>query len=78
VRPGMVEEDVLKVKAIFDIFDEDKSGTISTEELRNSINSLGVQEYIDKVDVLITNLDKNKDNVIDFEEFLEIFTAAGQ
>lgn len=42
-RPGLSEEDVIKIKEIFDIFDYDKSGTISPEELKIAIKTLGME-----------------------------------
>jgi Ca2+-binding EF-hand superfamily protein len=35
-------DDVLKLKECFDIFDYDKSGSVSPEELTNSIRALGL------------------------------------
>jgi len=43
VKPGLTEEDVRKIKEIFDIFDYDKSGEISPEELKNAITALGME-----------------------------------
>ena len=35
-------DDVVKLKECFDIFDYDKGGTVSPEELINSIHALGL------------------------------------
>ena len=33
LQPGVIKEDILELKQIFDMFDEDKSGSISPKEI---------------------------------------------
>jgi len=44
VRPGLNEEDILKIKEIFDVFDYDKSGKISPNELSVAIKALNMEK----------------------------------
>ena len=41
--PNLKEEEVVKIKEIFDIFDYDKSGNISPQELKTAITALGME-----------------------------------
>jgi Ca2+-binding EF-hand superfamily protein len=33
IRPGVIKEDIIELKEIFDLFDEDGSGSIEPKEL---------------------------------------------
>ena len=44
VKPGLSEEDILKIKEIFDVFDYDKSGQISPSELEVAIKALNMEQ----------------------------------
>jgi centrin-1 len=48
-------DDVVKLKECFDIFDYDKGGSISPEELTNSIKALGLEAQAGKI-LQIVNL----------------------
>lgn len=66
------ENDKAEVKAVFDSFDKDKSGTIDAAELQFALKNLKLYKNQDQVMSLIKEVDKNMDNVIDFNEFLDI------
>lgn len=65
----------------FDAFDVDKSGFLDPEELRAAFTMLGIKAGADVLDVLgmkdrdkdgklsLADMDRNSDNMIDFEEF---------
>jgi len=54
---------------IFNLIDQDKNGSLSVTEIRNFLN-LGGPEHENFVKTIIAEVDKNKDGVISFEEFL--------
>ncbi|KAK3317204.1 hypothetical protein B0T22DRAFT_164704 [Podospora appendiculata] len=56
----------------FKVFDQDGSGTISTEELRNVLRSLGENLTDAELDEMIQMADKNGDGHIDYQEFAQI------
>ena len=43
VRPGFSEEDVNELKIVFDKFDTEKVGMLSTISLKNAMQSLGLE-----------------------------------
>ncbi|CAD8080244.1 unnamed protein product [Paramecium sonneborni] len=77
VKPGLSKEDVIKIKECFDIFDDDKSGTISPNELKNAIVALGMEQSIEDIVNMIQDLDQDGSRQVDFEEFLQIFGFQG-
>jgi Ca2+-binding EF-hand superfamily protein len=42
-------DDVVRLKECFDIFDYDKSGNVSTEELSTAIKALGLEKEASKI-----------------------------
>ncbi|KAK3936687.1 hypothetical protein QBC46DRAFT_394370 [Diplogelasinospora grovesii] len=56
----------------FKVFDQDGSGTISTEELRNVLRSLGENLTDAELDEMIHLADENGDGQIDYQEFAKI------
>ena len=74
-RPGLTEDEIEEIKEAFDLFDTDGSGSIDPRELRAAMQSLGFEAKNQTIYQMITDLDKNKNNNIDFEEFLDMMTA---
>ncbi|CAD8073932.1 unnamed protein product [Paramecium sonneborni] len=77
VKPGLSKEEVLKIKECFDIFDDDKSGSISPNEMKNAIIALGMEQSAEDIVNMIQDLDQDGSSLIDFEEFLNIFGFSG-
>ena len=75
LRPGLTEDEIEEIKEAFDLFDTDGSGSIDPRELRAAMQSLGFEAKNQTIYQMITDLDKNKNNNIDFEEFLDMMTA---
>ena len=75
LRPGLTEDEIEEIKEAFDLFDTDGSGSIDPRELRAAMQSLGFEAKNQTIYQMITDLDKNKNNSIDFEEFLDMMTA---
>lgn len=61
------------LKVAFDLFDEDKSGSISIEEFRSVLK---VRENPEVLDSLIGRVDKNKDGELGLEEFTRMIKLA--
>jgi Ca2+-binding EF-hand superfamily protein len=59
----------------FDIFDNNRSGRISSAELYNGLNSIGVYATYDEVDLFITRYDGSGDKRLDAREFEAAFLA---
>ena len=71
VKAGLDAETVSRLKEVFDVFDYDGSGAISTEELINTITALNMQSQAQQVLAIVSASGHSGD--IDFGAFLEIF-----
>ncbi|KAJ0164890.1 Calmodulin [Colletotrichum tanaceti] len=69
VQIGDAEEEL---KNAFKVFDRDGSGTISAEELRHVLTSLGENMTPAEIDEMIQMADKDGDGSIDYDEFASI------
>ncbi|GBG73746.1 hypothetical protein CBR_g17086 [Chara braunii] len=68
-----------ELKAAFDRFDKNRDGKITTEELGDVLKALGDEATDEELTFMITEVDKNGDGVIDWEEFVLLNTVdAGQ
>lgn len=67
----MNAETVLKMKEVFDIFDYDRSGNISIDELVNTVKALDMEEQAKNI-LSIVQTATSADE-LDFAAFLEIF-----
>ena len=74
-KNGLTEDEVMEIKEAFDLFDTDKSGQIDTEELRQALNSLGIDTNNQTLKSMIADIDKNGNSKIDFDEFIGMMTA---
>ena len=74
-RPGLTEDEIEEIKEAFDLFDTDGSGQIDPKELKAAMQSLGFEAKNQTIFQMISDLDKNKNGTIDFEEFLDMMTA---
>ena len=63
-------ETVQELKRVFDVFDFDGSGTISTEEMTTTIQALGME---DKMANVMSKFDKVDVDHLDFDAFLGAF-----
>merc|ERR1712224_56811 len=73
-RPGLTEEEIMEKEA-FDLFDTDASGQIDPKELREAMNSLGLEARNQTIYQMILDMDADGSGDIEFEEFLNLMTA---
>lgn len=53
------------------MFDKDKSGNLSLEELKSAIDSLEINVSDQELEQIISFLDKDKSGEVDFQEFCD-------
>ncbi|XP_031472563.1 uncharacterized protein LOC116244889 [Nymphaea colorata] len=71
VRKNLNAETVQKLKEVFDVFDYDGSGNVSTDELINTIRALNLEAQAGQILAIVNNSGHTGD--IDFGAFLDIF-----
>lgn len=74
-RPGLSIDEIEEIKEAFDIFDIDKSGSISVSELVKSMETLGFNSKNPAIYKMISEMDEDGNGTIDFQEFLDMMTA---
>jgi Ca2+-binding EF-hand superfamily protein len=74
-RNGLTADEVLEIKEAFDLFDSDGSGSISVDELKQALRNLGIDARNQTLSNMMNDLDKNGDQNIDFDEFIDMMTA---
>ena len=67
---NLTEETINQFHYLFDLFDKDSSGTITTKELGTVMRNLGQNPSEEELKQLIREVDLNGDGTIDFKEFL--------
>lgn len=76
---GVDSEELLEnLKHAFDVFDVDKNGVISAEELMNVLVSLGEECDIEECRKMIGGVDSDGDGTISFEEFKVMMTTGSR
>jgi Ca2+-binding EF-hand superfamily protein len=64
-----------ELKSAFEVFDHDRSGTISLDELRRVMTSFGEMLSEDELDAMIKEVDKNGDGSIDCKPMSEFYRS---
>lgn len=64
------EEKLSEYKQAFDMFDKDKTGSISAVEIHKAMKNMGNDMTLKEVKELIANLDEDGSGEIGFEEFV--------
>ena len=71
----LLRDEVLEIKAAFDLFDHDGSGSIDPLELKDAFAALGFTGSNKFVYLIIAELEENGDGTIGFDEFIKLATA---
>ncbi len=74
-RPGLTEDEIYEIKEAFDLFDTDGGGSIDPKELKEAMNSLGLETRNQTIYQMISDLDADNSGSIEFKEFLDLMTA---
>ncbi len=67
---NLTEETINQFRKLFDLFDADSSGSITTKELGTVMRNLGQNPSEEELKQMIREVDLNGDGTIDFKEFL--------
>ena len=68
------EEKVIECKEVFDLFDKDKDGAITTKELGDVMLALGANPTQPELQEMINEVDQDGTGKIEFNVFLELFS----
>ena len=74
-KNGLTEDEVLEIREAFDLFDTDKSGEIDVAELKQALMNLGIDTKNQTLQNMLSDIDKNGNANIDFDEFIDMMTA---
>ena len=74
LQRGIDPQEIVAMKECFDIFDRDKSGYIDLVEMKEFIKEMNLESKPEKILELTQNIDADKDNKIDFQEFLNLLS----
>ncbi|CAL9190115.1 unnamed protein product [Musa hybrid cultivar] len=72
---GLNQQKRQEIKEVFDLFDTDQSGSLDAKELNVAMRALGFEMTEEDINRLMTEIDKDRNGAIDFEEFLHMMTA---
>ncbi|CAM6116623.1 unnamed protein product [Calypogeia fissa] len=64
-----------EMKRVFDVFDKNKDGLISAEELQLYMKKLGLDSSEQTVKGIVGSVDRNSDDLVDFEEFYSLYSS---
>ena len=67
---GLSEDEIIEIKEAFDLFDANKNGSIDKEELTSALQTLGISAKNSTIKNMMKEMDKDKNNSIDFGEFI--------
>ncbi|CAA0839338.1 Probable calcium-binding protein CML27 [Striga hermonthica] len=71
-----VEADNKQLKEAFDLYDQDKNGKISANELHAVLRSLGEKCSLRDCRQMISNVDADGDGCVNFKEFKKMMTRS--
>ncbi|MCJ1479366.1 hypothetical protein MMC13_008051 [Lambiella insularis] len=69
VKDTDVEEELQRA---FQVFDQDNNGTISADELRNVLKSLGEAHTDEEINDMMHEADLDRNGSIDYKEFVQL------
>ena len=66
---------VQRLQRVFQAIDSDKSGEINTTELRDAFKNLGFEATEREVQAVLAEVDRDRSESVDFEEFCNFFCS---
>mmetsp|Transcript_6423 Transcript_6423/g.17920 ORF Transcript_6423/g.17920 Transcript_6423/m.17920 type:complete len:157 (-) Transcript_6423:233-703(-) len=69
---NLTQEEIDACRESFLLFDQDRSGTIDQWELREVLRAMGQHPTDEEIFQMISEVDDNASNSIDFSEFLQV------
>lgn len=77
---NMMETDSSKciedLRNAFELYDRDRNGLISAEELHHVLRSMGEKASLSDCKTMIRGIDRNGDGAVNFEEFVQMMTKS--
>ncbi|ODQ67419.1 calmodulin [Nadsonia fulvescens var. elongata DSM 6958] len=64
-----------EIREAFKVFDRDNSGSISAQELKHVMTSIGEKLTDEEIEEMIREADKDGDGCIDYNEFVQLMMA---
>ena len=71
---ALTNEQIQAFKEAFDLFDNNGGGTIDSAELKETLDSVGIEIDQEDIEDVMMKLDEDGNGEIDFEEFLNLMT----
>ena len=71
---NLSKEEIAEFREIFNLVDKDGGGTITKEELADLMDTLRIPSKLDEIELMISEIDKDKSGSIDFEEFVMVMS----
>jgi len=69
----IIKSSNMKLRDVFEMFDEDGNGFITPVEFRNAVRKLNLNLTSREIDEIIKVVDRNQDGMIDWQEFADKF-----
>ena len=73
-RTETTEEQSQEIKEAFDLFDSESTGYIDSKELKVAMRALGFEPKKEEIRKILSEVDKQGEGNISFEDFLSIMT----
>ena len=70
----ITDEQRKDLQDVFDQFDKDKYGKISSRELETAMQSMGQNPTVEEIQEMMKEVDLDQDGKISFEEFMHLMT----
>eukprot|EP00762_Andalucia_godoyi_P002767 ANDGO_04418.mRNA.1 Calmodulin len=78
IQSTLTPEELAEFKEIFDLVDKDGGGSISKDELKELMETLGLRPTEDELDAMMAEVDENGSGDIDFDEFVYVMSRKVQ
>jgi calmodulin len=73
-HPHLTPEELAEFREIFNLVDLDKGGTISKDELKQLMTTLGLKPSQEELNAMVDEIDSDGNGEIDFDEFVNVMS----